>query len=146
MVLPYKQFLILLELPQIPHCMKSVQILNFFWSVFYRIRTRKISVFGHFSRSASFVATFCNIFCSYVSINLVTGSMRIEQNKFVSSAVQLLVVLFFHDFYYFFYAHHNLKSFLNMIACRLLVSFLLSLFHINKKNLQIKQALTKCEG
>ena len=41
------------------HCVKSVQIRRFFWSVFsciqpeYRkIRTRKNSVFGHFSRSA----------------------------------------------------------------------------------------------
>ena len=45
------------------HCMKIVQIRSFFWSVFSRIwteysvqirkiRTRKNSVFGHFSRSA----------------------------------------------------------------------------------------------
>ena len=51
------------------HCVKSVQIRSFFWSIFYRIRTeygetlrislysfgkirtRKYSVFGHFSRS-----------------------------------------------------------------------------------------------
>ena len=51
------------------HCVKSVQIRSFFWSIFYRIRTefgetlrislhsfgkirtRKNSVFGHFSRS-----------------------------------------------------------------------------------------------
>ena len=44
---------------QYRHCVKSVQIWSFFWSVFsciqgeYRkIRTRKNSVFGHFSRSA----------------------------------------------------------------------------------------------
>ena len=42
------------------HCVKSVHIQSFFWSVFsciraeYRkIRTRKNSVFGHFSRSAN---------------------------------------------------------------------------------------------
>ena len=33
------------------HCVKSVQIWSFFWSVFSCIRTRKKSVFGHFSRS-----------------------------------------------------------------------------------------------
>ena len=40
------------------HCVKSVQIRSFFWSVFSiiqsecgKIRTRKTSVFGHFSRS-----------------------------------------------------------------------------------------------
>ena len=43
------------------HCVKSIQIQNFFWSIFsyiqseYRkIRTRKNSVFGHFSRSVEF--------------------------------------------------------------------------------------------
>ena len=42
----------------IVHCVKSVQIRSFFWSVFFRIRTeyrkrrtRKNSPFGHFSRS-----------------------------------------------------------------------------------------------
>ena len=30
---------------------KSVQIRSFFWPVFFCIRTRKNSVFGHFSRS-----------------------------------------------------------------------------------------------
>ena len=33
------------------HCFKSVKIRFFFWSVLSRIRTRKDSVFGHFSRS-----------------------------------------------------------------------------------------------
>ena len=40
------------------HCMKSVQIQSFFWSAFSciqteykKIRTRKYSVFGHFSRT-----------------------------------------------------------------------------------------------
>ena len=49
----------------IPHCVKSVQIRSFFWSVFScirteygeilcrKIRSRKNSVFGHFSRSSS---------------------------------------------------------------------------------------------
>ena len=32
------------------HCVKSVQIWSFFWSLFFHIRTRKYSVFGHFSR------------------------------------------------------------------------------------------------
>ena len=40
----------------------------------------------------------------------------------------------FHELYYFFYAHRSLKIFLNMISCRLLVSFLLLLLHINKRN------------
>ena len=44
--------------PEKSHCVKSVQMRSFFWSVFsyiwtkYRkIQTRKSSVFGHFSRS-----------------------------------------------------------------------------------------------
>ena len=32
------------------HCVKSVQIWSFFWSLFSHIRTRKYSIFGHFSR------------------------------------------------------------------------------------------------
>ena len=43
------------------HCVKSVQIRSFFWSIFscirteYRkMRTRKNSIFGHFSRSVGF--------------------------------------------------------------------------------------------
>ena len=33
------------------HCVKSVQIRNFFWCECEKIYTRKNSVFGHFSRS-----------------------------------------------------------------------------------------------
>ena len=35
------------------HCVKSVQIWGYLWSVFSCIRTRSNSVFGHFSRSES---------------------------------------------------------------------------------------------
>ena len=44
---------------EVCHCVKSVQIRSYFWSVFFciqseyrKIRTRNNSVFGHFSRSA----------------------------------------------------------------------------------------------
>ena len=37
------------------HCMKSVQIQSYFWSEYKKIRTRNNSVFGHFSRSESFM-------------------------------------------------------------------------------------------
>ena len=33
---------------------KSVQIRSFFWSEYSKIRTRKNSVFGHFSRSGNY--------------------------------------------------------------------------------------------
>ena len=36
---------------RVNHCVKSVQTRSFFWSVFSCIRTRKNSVFGHFSCS-----------------------------------------------------------------------------------------------
>ena len=42
----------------------------------------------------SFVGAFFDTFRSNVNINLVTGSVRIEQNKLVSSAVRFLVVFF----------------------------------------------------
>ena len=35
------------------HCVKSVQIQSYFWSVIFCIRTRNNSLFGHFSRSAN---------------------------------------------------------------------------------------------
>ena len=41
----------------IQHCVKSVQIRSFFWSVFSCIRTRKNSIFGHFSRSAVYATS-----------------------------------------------------------------------------------------
>ena len=40
------------------HFVKCVQIQSFFWSVFSRIRTRKNSVFGHFSRSGYKATTY----------------------------------------------------------------------------------------
>ena len=45
--------------------MKRVQIQSFFWSVLSRIRTRKNSVFGHFSHSEGLMTC-------YVSILLLT--------------------------------------------------------------------------
>ena len=54
MVISWKTF----ESSDKTHCVKSVQIWSFFWSVFYLIRmeygkigTRKNSVYEHFSRS-----------------------------------------------------------------------------------------------
>ena len=48
-------------MPLNKHCVISVQIRSFFWSIFYciwaeyrKIRTRKNSVFGHFSRSGNY--------------------------------------------------------------------------------------------
>ena len=66
----------------ISHCGKSVQIGSFFWSVFSCIRTeyidlrskspcsvrvqentdRKLSVFGHFSRSVKYAVDFLSFF------------------------------------------------------------------------------------
>ena len=43
------------------YCVKSVQIWSFFWSVFSCIRTRKNSVFGHFSLAILMV--LCKCFC-----------------------------------------------------------------------------------
>ena len=41
-------------------CVKSVKILSFFWSVFSRIQTRKKSVYGHFSRSGTYLVDKLN--------------------------------------------------------------------------------------
>ena len=37
------------------HCVKSVPIRSYFWSVFFCIRTRNKSVFGHFLRSVVYL-------------------------------------------------------------------------------------------
>ena len=61
------------------HCVKSVQIRRFFWSVFSCIRTRRNSVFGHYSRSAYYKKAVLNYFailqentCTDVSFLLKT--------------------------------------------------------------------------
>ena len=62
----YKKFLLksrqnrkLRQILRIPHCVKSVQIRSYFWSIiscicteYTKIRTTNNSIFGHFSRSA----------------------------------------------------------------------------------------------
>ena len=50
------------------HSVKSVQIRSFFWSVFSRIRTRKSSVFGHFTQCTITPWTFAeeNEKCSLI--------------------------------------------------------------------------------
>ena len=45
------------------HCVKSVQIRSFFWSEYRKIRSRKNSVFAHFSRSASLEKRRTNKYC-----------------------------------------------------------------------------------
>ena len=37
------------------HCVKSIQIRSYFWSEYRKIRTTNNSIFGHFSRSDSFL-------------------------------------------------------------------------------------------
>ena len=68
------------------HCVKSVQIRIFFWSIFYciwteyrKIRTRKNSVFQHFSRSELFSKNRQNFLkSSFLDIQL--GSKHPSEN------------------------------------------------------------------
>ena len=56
------------------HCVKSVQIRTFFWSIISRIRTRKNSVFGHFSSSSGIDLILTNRpTCFQLSTVLETG-------------------------------------------------------------------------
>ena len=50
--------------------------------------------FSKIGSNTSYVAAFFYVFCSNVRIDLVSGSARIEQNKCITSVVQLLVVFF----------------------------------------------------
>ena len=83
------------------HCVKSVQIRSFFWSVFsctrtkhgdqseYRkIRTRKNSKFGHFSRieSAICLAYQANLLCK---INFLFSLVRLFHNAILHKILQL---------------------------------------------------------
>ena len=75
------------------HCDKSVQIRSFFWSVFSWIRSRKNSLFGHFSPSVSFTLweKSFRVICRlgtlmiwmelYLRIGLRTRSFRICSRK-----------------------------------------------------------------
>ena len=73
-----KSWMILLEATWTSlHCVKSVQIRKFFWSVFFCIWTKYgdlLSVFGHFSRSVTgrhhFIVfrIFFLLACSYIDI------------------------------------------------------------------------------
>ena len=122
------------------------KLLYFLWRFFFFLILERLfteflngspikAVFNFFriASNTSFMAAFFNVFCSDVSINLVTGSARTKYFCLFCSSVSRCFL--FHDFYYFFYAHHSLKNFLIKSNCRLLlISFLLPLFHINKRN------------
>ena len=67
------------------HCVKSVQIRSFFWSEYRKIRTRKNSVSGHFSRSAGVLKQISNRknqHCSGCSTNIFENSNRRKPSKF----------------------------------------------------------------
>ena len=71
------------------YCVKSVQIWTFFWSVFSRIRTengkirtRKNSVFGHFSRSAGNCKTSCfSSKCNYIQKHCIKIPNRFNKTN-----------------------------------------------------------------
>ena len=67
------------------HCVKSVQIRSFFWSVFsciqnkYRkIRTKKNSVFGHLSRSAFVFKIHTTVSCLAMKIHSSCSSIPVH--------------------------------------------------------------------
>ena len=114
-----------------PRLSDSLPFNDFLFKV---LNDSSIKAVFHSSRIASntFVAVLLNVFRSNVIINLVTRSVRIEQTKFVSSAVHFVVFFSVTSTTYFMF--NSLKIFQNMITCRPLVPFLLPLFHINKRN------------
>ena len=66
---------------QVYHCVKSDQIRSFFWSEYMKIRTRKNSVFGHFSRSV-FVRVFRNFKKSWLNKLLLILIIKISWLEF----------------------------------------------------------------
>ena len=68
------------------HCVESVQIRSFFWSLFSCIRTRNNSVFGHFSRNIGFQKRF-----PCTAILFISMFFRSSCSKFSSKQVFLKI-------------------------------------------------------
>ena len=106
------------------HCVKSVQIRSFFWSVFscirteYRkIQTRKNSEFGHFSRH-NILSTRTNFFLSSsgkiesvqeFKIKLFSSSCFIADNSHVKIVWLHVAVFSKHDILHFWDNFHLFK-------------------------------------
>ena len=79
------------------HCVKSAQILSYFWSVFSciqskykKIRTRNSSVFGHFSSSEpncdSISKSYHDVFCFYIlAFNLIKTASIFQKSRISNS-------------------------------------------------------------
>ena len=70
----------------VTHCVKSVQIGSFFWSEYRKIRTRKNSFFGHFSRCDA-VHVFHNLFWGICRLfgQLFITCLKCSKASFLSS-------------------------------------------------------------
>ena len=83
------------------HCVKSVQIRSFFWSVFSRIhriqskygkiRTRKNSVFGHFSHNIKLKIKFLN--ASLLSVLLYATDSYVIDTFLQNNQTQCLIII-----------------------------------------------------
>ena len=80
------------------HCVKSVQIRSFFWSVlshiqaeYWKIRTRKNSVFGHFSHSDGYQKYFFSSFSAWCPLKGHTYSKLQLKASGLLSICRLLV-------------------------------------------------------
>ena len=71
----------------VTHCVKSVQIGSFFWSEYRKIRTRKNSFFGHFSRCDA-VHVFHNLFWGICRLfgQLFITCLKCSKASFLSSS------------------------------------------------------------
>ena len=77
------------------HCVKSVQIRSFFWSVFSRIqpecgkiRTRKNSIFGHFSHSDSIAVNYLTSIFTFPTVDIY---QEIGNNENFSKSKNLIL-------------------------------------------------------
>ena len=85
------------------HCVKSVQIRSFFWSVYGvslciqseygKIRTRKKSVFGHFSHSVSLCSSIISVPISILFHEIlylysqIVGLLKTSQKMFLTKEI-----------------------------------------------------------
>ena len=93
------------DIPYIHHCVKSVQIWSYFWSVFSCIRTeyrkiwtRKNSVFGHFHavHVISLTLKKCLWYCRHVLRHWIHQTLSVGTQSVINSEGCYIVSLFIH--------------------------------------------------
>ena len=83
------------------HCVKTVQIRSFFWSVFSRIRTWKNSVLGHISSSEVFDILLADLFwLTLAAKSIFVYSHKIRSKKAKTRYLYLVPLVWYIRFWF----------------------------------------------